>query len=56
VLGTLALASYWGFVPLVAMAPFLLWRLLDEERILTRDLSGYADYRQHVRHRLVPMV
>jgi protein-S-isoprenylcysteine O-methyltransferase Ste14 len=57
VLGTpLALASYWGFVPLAAMAPFLLWRLLDEERILTRDLPGYAEYRRRVRHRLVPMV
>jgi protein-S-isoprenylcysteine O-methyltransferase Ste14 len=56
-LGTpLALASYWGFVPLAATAPFLLWRLLDEERILTRDLPGYAEYRQRVRHRLVPMV
>jgi protein-S-isoprenylcysteine O-methyltransferase Ste14 len=39
-----------------AMTPFLLWRLLDEERILTRDLPGYAEYRQRVRHRLVPMV
>jgi protein-S-isoprenylcysteine O-methyltransferase Ste14 len=38
------------------MAPFLLWRLLNEERILTRDLPGYAAYRQRVRHRLVPMV
>ena len=26
------------------------------ERILTRDLPGYAEYRQHVRHRLVPKV
>ena len=56
-LGTpVALGSYWGYLPLVAMTPFLLWRLLDEERILTRDLPGYADYRQRVRHRLVPMV
>jgi protein-S-isoprenylcysteine O-methyltransferase Ste14 len=56
-LGTpLALGSYWGFVPLAAMAPFLLWRLFDEERILTRDLPGYAEYRRRVRHRLVPMV
>jgi len=52
----LALASYWGFVPIAAMMPFLLWRLLDEERILTRDLPGYAEYRQRVRHRLVPMI
>jgi len=57
VFGTpLALGSYWGFLALAAMMPFLLWRLLDEERILTRDLPGYAEYRQRVRHRLVPMV
>jgi protein-S-isoprenylcysteine O-methyltransferase Ste14 len=56
-LGTpLALGSYWGFLPLAGMLPFLLWRLLDEERILTRDLPGYAKYRQRVRHRLVPCV
>src|SRR5262249_5551548 len=57
VLGTpLALGSYWGFAAIAAMMPFLLWRLLDEERVLTRDLPGYADYRRQVRHRLVPMV
>jgi protein-S-isoprenylcysteine O-methyltransferase Ste14 len=56
-LGTpLALGSYWGFVAFAAMTPFLLWRLLDEERILTRDLAGYAEYRHRVRHRLVPGV
>jgi protein-S-isoprenylcysteine O-methyltransferase Ste14 len=56
-LGTpLALGSYWGFLALAAMMPFLLWRLLDEERILTNELPGYAEYRQRVRHRLVPMV
>ena len=56
-LGTpLALGSYWGFIALAAMTPFLLWRLLDEERILTRDLPGYAEYRQRVRYRLVPML
>jgi protein-S-isoprenylcysteine O-methyltransferase Ste14 len=56
-LGTpLALGSYWGFLALAGMLPFLLWRLLDEERILTRDLPGYAEYRQRVRHRLVPCV
>jgi len=51
IFGTLA-----GFVAIAAMMPFLLWRLLDEERILTRDLPGYAEYRQQVRHRLVPLI
>ena len=52
----LALGSYWGFLALIVILPFLLWRLLDEERLLTRDLPGYAAYRRRVRHRLVPRV
>ena len=56
-LGTpLALGSYWGLVPLVALTPFLIWRLLDEERFLARDLPGYAEYQRRVRYRLVPFV
>ena len=50
----LALGSYWGFVALGAVAPFLLWRLVDEERILARDLRGYTEYQRRVRHRLLP--
>jgi Putative protein-S-isoprenylcysteine methyltransferase len=56
-LGTpLALGSYWGLVPVVAMMPFLVWRLLAEERFLARNLAGYTDYQQRIRHRLVPFV
>jgi protein-S-isoprenylcysteine O-methyltransferase Ste14 len=32
----------------------VLWRLLDEERILVRDLPGYSEYRNRVRYRLIP--
>ena len=52
----LALGSYWGLVPLAAMMPFLIWRLLDEELLLAKDLDGYAEYQKRVRHRLVPYV
>ena len=56
-LGTpLALGSYWGLVPVVAMMPFLVWRLLAEERFLARNLAGYTDYQKRVHHRLVPFV
>ena len=56
-LGTpLALGSYWGLVPVVAMMPFLIWRLLAEERFLTRNLAGYTDYQKRIHHRLVPFV
>ena len=57
VLGTpLALGSYWGFLPIAAMMPFLIWRLIDEERFLVRNLPGYSEYQKRIRYRLVPFV
>jgi protein-S-isoprenylcysteine O-methyltransferase Ste14 len=32
----------------------IVWRLLDEEDYLDRNLAGYQDYRRKVRWRLVP--
>src|SRR5262249_43982200 len=47
----LALGSYWGLVVVAAMMPFLIWRLLDEERFLAGNLPGYAEYQRRVRYR-----
>jgi protein-S-isoprenylcysteine O-methyltransferase Ste14 len=56
-LGTpLVLGSYWGLVPFAVVIPLLIWRLLDEEQLLARNLPGYTDYQQRVRRRLVPFV
>jgi len=52
----LALGSFWGLVPIAAMMPFLIWRLLDEERFLAKNLPGYAEYQKRVMRRLVPFV
>jgi protein-S-isoprenylcysteine O-methyltransferase Ste14 len=52
----LALASWWGVVVLLGLLPALAWRLLDEERVLLRDLRGYAEYRAKVRFRLIPHI
>jgi protein-S-isoprenylcysteine O-methyltransferase Ste14 len=52
----LALGSYCGLVPFTVMLPFLIWRLIDEERFLARNLSGYTEYQKLVRHRLVPFL
>jgi protein-S-isoprenylcysteine O-methyltransferase Ste14 len=52
----LALGSSWSLLLLIPMLPLLAWRLLDEERVLVRDLSGYAQYCLQVRYRLVPGV
>jgi len=52
----LALGSWWSLVLIVPFMPVLLWRLLDEEKILQRDLPGYTGYMRRVRFRLVPFV
>jgi protein-S-isoprenylcysteine O-methyltransferase Ste14 len=52
----IALGSWWGMAVLAAVLPALAWRLVDEERVLLRDLNGYADYRRKVRWRLIPLV
>ena len=46
--------SWWGLAPLAAMAPFLVGRLLDEERLLTSKLAGYRESMGKVRYRLLP--
>jgi protein-S-isoprenylcysteine O-methyltransferase Ste14 len=53
---SLALGSWWGLLGMALFVPALVWRLLDEEKFLAQQLSGYRDYAQRVRYRLVPMV
>jgi hypothetical protein len=43
-------------LPLAVMLPFLVWRLIDQERVLARELPGYTHYQARVRYRLVPHV
>jgi protein-S-isoprenylcysteine O-methyltransferase Ste14 len=50
----LALGSWCGLYALIVFVPALLWRLLDEERFLRRNLPGYTEYADKVRYRLVP--
>lgn len=50
----LALGSWWGVLLIVPFLPVLVWRLLDEEKFLHKNLPGYTAYTQKVRYRLVP--
>jgi protein-S-isoprenylcysteine O-methyltransferase Ste14 len=52
----IALGSCWGLLVIVAMMPALIWRLLDEEKFLSRNLPGYVEYQNKVRYRLIPLV
>jgi protein-S-isoprenylcysteine O-methyltransferase Ste14 len=52
----LSLGSGLGVMVLVLSMPALLWRLLDEEKFLAKNLPGYPDYQAKVRQRLLPFV
>ena len=49
-----ALGSWWGLLGFALGVPALVWRILDEERLLKRDLPGYAEYAQKAPFRLIP--
>lgn len=52
----LALGSYWGLLFVVPGTLVLALRILDEEKLLVRELPGYREYAQGVRYRLVPYI
>ena len=51
-----ALGSWWGLLVILVMMPALIWRLFEEEKFLSRNLSGYVEYQNKVRYRLIPLV
>ncbi len=52
----LSLGSGWGLFVIALMMPALIWRLLDEEKFLAKNLPGYTEYQNTVRYRLVPLI
>ncbi|OBJ70862.1 isoprenylcysteine carboxylmethyltransferase family protein [Mycobacterium sp. 1274756.6] len=52
----LALGSYWGLIFVVPELLLFALRILDEEKLLQRELRDYTDYMQRVRYRLAPGV
>jgi protein-S-isoprenylcysteine O-methyltransferase Ste14 len=51
----LALGSYWALLIAFAGLALMVVRILDEEKMLSAELTGYHDYMQKVRYRLVPL-
>lgn len=51
VLGSWYALIIFGFYPAIIIV-----RLKDEEALLTKDLPGYAEYKQKVKHRIIPFI
>jgi protein-S-isoprenylcysteine O-methyltransferase Ste14 len=54
--GALLLGSWWAFIVGLALIAVMAVRAVGEERMLTAELAGYADYARRVKYRLVPGV
>ena len=52
----LSLGSWWGLLAFLLMMPAFMWRIFEEEEFLLKNLPGYAEYKNKVRHRLVPFI
>ncbi|HSB89216.1 MAG TPA: isoprenylcysteine carboxylmethyltransferase family protein [Anaerolineales bacterium] len=50
----MALGSWWALLPASLIVPILIMRILNEEKVLERDLAGYSEYKQRTRYRLLP--
>lgn len=52
----LALGSWWALIFVFLLFAAIVWRLLEEEKFLAKNLPGYSVYRQKVRYRLIPFI
>ncbi len=52
----LALGSYFAWPTFALLIPGIVLRLLNEERVLRRELPGYAEYCLRTRFRLIPFL
>jgi len=52
----LALGSYWAVPAFALLIPVIVLRILNEEKILRKELAGYSEYCQSTRFRLIPRI
>lgn len=55
-LSPLALGSYWALIPTLLLPVVLAARIANEEQLLRRSLTGYEEYCQKVKYRLLPFI
>ena len=52
----LILQSLWGLIPFALYPVAIVVRIVNEEKVLTEGLEGYAEYKTKVKYRLIPFV
>ena len=52
----LVLGSWYALIAFAFYPAVIVVRLKDEEELLTRELPGYAEYKQKVKYRIIPFI
>jgi len=52
----LILGSLWGLIPFGIYPIIIVIRIINEEKILTEGLSGYKEYKNKVKYRILPFI
>ena len=52
----LVLGSFWSLLCFAHYPILIIVRILNEEKVLTAGLEGYADYKKKVKYRLIPFI
>jgi len=56
VISPVVLGSWWAVIPALGIILVIVFRILDEEKALEQELSGYVEYKRKVKYRLIPFV
>ena len=52
----IVLGSWYALIPFLFYPAIIIARLKDEEALLTKELPGYAEYKQKVKYRILPFI
>ena len=52
----LVMGSWYALIPFAFYPVLMVVRILDEEKLLTAELSGYEEYKRKVKYRMIPFI
>ena len=52
----LVMGSWYALIPFALYPALMVVRVLDEEKLLTAELSGYEEYKSKVKYRMIPFI
>jgi protein-S-isoprenylcysteine O-methyltransferase Ste14 len=52
----LVMGSWYALIPFAFYPLLMVVRILDEEKLLTAELSGYEEYKKKVKYRMIPFI